>query len=184
MMSNTSKITVFILAILFLNACVSPPTYPPKPKIEFVSITKSNVIPSDTFSIIFSFQDGDGDLGFENRDTAFCDLCEPIESPTSCYNNETFSIFLKDSRTYCLTTYNLPFVPPNGSTNAISGRITVVAGGGGLCCLPPSGFPCCDINSGCDIATDSIIYSIQIRDRLGNYSNEVQTIPVVVKCRN
>ena len=164
---------IFSLSIIFWSACVSPPSYPVEPEIEFVSFSKDTLDQLDTFGIRISFTDGDGDLGFNEFDTTFCDLCD-----SSCYDeNSTLSLILIDGRTNCLSTFNLPFVPERGSSKSISGEVYFVPNS--VCCLPPSGFPCTADPS---YPLDSIKYKVYIKDRSGNFSNELELPPVFVRC--
>ncbi len=168
-----SKLHFLFAAILFLVcSCVNPPSYPPKPKIEFLSVTPTTINQLDSVDVTVYFEDGDGDIGFEKFNPEQCDLCD-----TSCFNHPTFSVFLTDLRTGCLEPYNVPFIPAKGSSNAISGEIIIRVSS--ICCVPPSGFPCAVEPN---YPNDTVYYKLQIRDRAGNLSNVVEVGPIFIGC--
>jgi hypothetical protein len=165
-----------------LFACIKPPNYPLQPKISLVSISDTFIDQRAIIEVVFSFQDGDGDLGVSNA-TGSCpdtSLCKPKESPTSCYNNDLFDIFITDERTGCLILSGMviPEIPPKGNSNAISGEFYVNVGP--ICCLPP------DNTAGCIpnfiYTTDTLHCNVQIRDRAGNYSNKITFGPIYIDC--
>lgn len=64
MRNKSSLILPLLLAVMSLLACNQEPFFPVEPKIEFVSISPSEVKSGvDSILITFRFQDGDGDLG-------------------------------------------------------------------------------------------------------------------------
>lgn len=100
----------FIL-ILMLGACVKPPDYSVVPNITFLRFSANSVQAfSDSVKLVFSFTDGDGDIG-------------PINS-----NDTTLNLFLTDSRDNSVKKYQLPNITPAGSVKAISGEVTVTIG--------------------------------------------------------
>jgi hypothetical protein len=171
------SVTLFILSLLaaanILVYCVKPPDYPDTPVIEFLSVTPATLLQRPFFKnpdtvytdLTFSFTDGDGDLGFEDT---------------------TVSLLIYDLRTPTLAKdYRLPMVDPNGAGNGISGEITVRVPVS--CCIPDpiNGIllPPCDTNSISNQTLDTLIYSIQIKDRSGNWSNVIQSSPIILVCR-
>lgn len=161
-----------ILSTVFLSSCVSPPSYPLEPEIEFVSFTRDTINQLDTFGIRISFTDGDGDLGFEEFNPENCDPCD-----SSCFQHPTATLLLIDSRTNCLSTFNLPYIPEKGNSRSISGEVYFIPNT--VCCLPPSGFPC---TPDPDYPMDSIVYKVILKDRSGNYSNELALPAVYINC--
>jgi hypothetical protein len=155
--------------IILTEYCVQAPDYPKEPVIEFVGLSKNIMLQGDgnedSLLVTFSFTDGDGDLGFPESDT-------------------TASIYIRDSRdSFGLEPRQLPYVEPQGAGNGISGEITVV--------LPTS---CCIyVNQAGEVFTcenvpaeaqfDTLSYLIKIRDRAGNWSNEIVTTPIILRCR-
>ncbi|CAN5453027.1 hypothetical protein BH09BAC1_BH09BAC1_18020 [soil metagenome] len=161
---------VLCLASTF-TSCVEPPRYPNEPAIELVSVSADTIRQlQDSVFIAFKFTDGDGDLGFEDLSTADCELCD-----SSCYSHPTFTLFILDNRfnivdgdtVRCLKTFNIPYIPPKGATDAISGVITVLLTN--EFCLPGR-------------AVDTVSYSIVIRDRAGNFSNRIETEKIILLC--
>jgi hypothetical protein len=182
---NGDRYKTKFLAIVFttaLFACVNPPKYPPQPKIVLLSVSDSVIDQRAIINVTFSFQDGDGDLGTKDAEGACPDtsLCKPKESPTSCYNNNNFSIFVTDERTGCLILSGmiLPEIPPKGNSNAISGEITTNVGP--ICCLPPDNTAGCIPNF--TYTKDTLLGTIQIKDRAGNFSNKISFGPVIIDC--
>lgn len=171
-MKQTWVFVGLLLGLAGFQACVDPPSYPDVPAIEFVSLSDDTITQiTDSIYVTFSFTDGDGDLGFENFSADACDLCD-----SSCYSHPTYSIFILDSRKgvnngdtiACLTPYDLPFIPTKGSSNAISGEITVKITG--VFCFPFR-------------TMDTLSYNIMLRDRAGHFSNPIQTPYFYLNCQ-
>ncbi|MDX1913025.1 MAG: hypothetical protein SFV22_16140 [Saprospiraceae bacterium] len=159
---------VLLASVFFAPFCVQAPDYPKEPVIELIGLSK-NILRQgdgieDTLAVTFTFTDGDGDLGFPESDS-------------------TPSVFIRDSRdSFELEPRQLPYVEPQGAGNGISGEITVF--------LPTS---CCiyideegNVSSCGDVPQtvkyDTLSYLVKIRDRAGNFSNEISTGPIVLVC--
>lgn len=165
-------VVVWVLFILSTQSCVEPPRFPNEPAIELVSVSADTIQQlQDSLYIEFTFTDGDGDLGFEDFSTDDCELCD-----SSCYSHPTFSLFILDSRFInivngdtirCLKTFNVPYVPPKGATDAISGSFTVLLTN--EFCIPGK-------------AVDTVSYSIVVKDRAGNFSNRISTDKIIILC--
>ncbi len=161
--------SLFLLAVLGpLSSCISPPDYPDEPVIEYIRLNKTTVVQGnaveDTLEVFFSFTDGDGDLSFP-RGTL-----------------DSSDIFFRDSRNDFVYAQTLPEIPQENVANGISGEISVKVPNqfSIICCIPPNGAPPCTAND--LFPTDTFFYYITIRDRAGNYSNEIQTDSIVVLC--
>lgn len=179
---NNTTGYVWMMAMVFLSCCVQPPQYPVQPKISLVGISDTFIEQRAIIEVIFSFQDGDGDIGIKDASGACPDtsLCKPKESPTSCYNNDIFDIFITDERTGCLILSGMviPEIPKKGNSDAISGEFTVKVGP--ICCLPPDNTAGCIPNF--NYPSDTITCSVQIRDRSKNYSNRIYFGPIFIDC--
>jgi len=163
-----------ITPLIILFGCNTPPDYPDEPVIEFLSMSPDTVSQFETFRIEFTFTDGNGDIGFIETDTFSCNPCTD-----SCLLNPDLTVVLMDNRTNCMVIeYHLPFIPPKGSSDAISGIIEILVS---TCCIPPSGFPC---TSDPSYPLDTVSYSITIRDRAGNFSNTIVTPQLFLVCNN
>ncbi len=157
-----SSSALFLLVLTF--GCVTPPSYPIIPAIEFVSMTKDTMprgFTTDSTLVTLSFTDGDGDIG--RKDTIS-------------------DIFITDSRDGNVTKGRIPFVPELGASNGIKGEISVVIDNS--CCIFP---PPDTLYSGCfDVLPnhpyDEVKYSIYIVDRKGNQSNTVELPPIYIRC--
>jgi hypothetical protein len=158
------------LLIGLFHSCVNPPDYPDQPQIEYIGLNKKSIAqgngnsPADTLEIIFSFTDGDGDLGTPAKDTV------------------NFDVFLQDSRDSSMTKFRLPVLPDQGVGNGVSGEATVrIPSLLNICCTFPNGATPCQPSI--QFPTDTFSYSIQLRDRAGNLSNKVQTEMITVLCK-
>lgn len=159
------------IGLMAMPGCVEPPKYPNEPALELVSLSADTIQQlQDSLYIVFDFTDGDGDLGFESLSTDDCELCD-----SSCYSHPTFTVFVLDNRfnivngdtVRCLKTFNLPYIPPKGATDAISGTITLLLTN--EFCLPGR-------------AIDTVSYGIMVKDRAGNFSNKIETGSVILRC--
>lgn len=148
---------VFLL-LAGIAACVQPPDYPVEPEIEFVRLSKSEVLQAiDTFTITFAYTDGDGDIGLD---------------PSAQENNVTIT----DSRSGFEETFKVPEVPEQGAANGISGEISLLVNAS--CCLNSS--PICQPTANAN--PEEIIYTIQMKDKAGNQSNIITTSPINLIC--
>lgn len=158
--SSFKYFVIFIGIIgLFVSSCSKPPEYPIEPVIGFVEITKSTVQQNtDTFSLVISFTDGDGDLGW----------------PEDAINSG--DIFVVDSRTGNVLPYKIPEIEPQGVSNGISGEIKLLLIA--ECCIDVLQ-PC--INDP-ENQPETYSYLVQIKDRADNFSNQVETTPITLLC--
>ena len=165
-MKTTYYLLALGLAFLVYN-CVQPPNYPNTPQINYVGINQQAISqgnannPADTLEITLSFTDGDGDLGIDDS---------------------TVDFFLTDSREGFVDIKKLPVIPDQGIGNGISGEITVrlLNKPFGICCTYPDGSTPCVPNA--NFPTDTMSYTIQIKDRAGNMSNKIQTETITILC--
>lgn len=153
------RLICIALIIASVTACLKPPDYALEPQIEFVSLSK-NIMQQGTSSqvdslvLVFSFTDGDGDVGSE-------------------------SIVVIDNRTgnnHAL--FNFPDIPPQGKDNGISGEVELDFPT--TCCIVPNQFIACERST--DYPRDTVTFDIYIKDRAGNESNRITTPPIVLLC--
>ncbi|NND33059.1 MAG: hypothetical protein HKN76_10745 [Saprospiraceae bacterium] len=149
------------LIILYLG-CITPPEYPNEPVIELIGITNDTMLQSqfnsDSTLIVFSFTDGDGDLG----------------------SDDSLNIFVKDLRdNFISDRFRIPFVDEAGANNGISGEITITLYT--TCCTFPNGAPPCQPSE--EFPTNQLQYEIYIKDRAGNQSNSITTPPIILECK-
>jgi len=106
--SSIVSFLALVIAGAFYSSCIKPPQYSVTPHIDFKSFSK-NVVKENTDSLllVFSFTDGDGDLG-------------PINT-----SDTTLDIFLTDSRDNSIKRYQMPNITPEGNIKAISGDVTI-----------------------------------------------------------
>lgn len=157
-----------LLLITLTSDCVQAPEYPVEPVITYEGMNKTSVhqgsatAPVDTLEIRFSFTDGDGDL--RGVDSGFPD------------------IILMDSRDNSVAPFNIPEFNEQGAENGISGEITVRIPnkpGAGICCVFPNGTACVKSTA---FPTNTMFYTIKMRDRAGHESNTVQTEMITILC--
>jgi hypothetical protein len=146
---------VCLLLGLVYYSCNRAPNFPDYPQIEFVSITPNRVHNNDSVSVVFSFKDGNGDIGRASHDS--------ISSHAD--------ILLIDNRVSNpnLPKDTLPFwvpdITPFGKVKAVSGTMRVEVNG---VFQRPGHNP------------DTLTYTIVLKDRAGHRSNGVATSKVVI----
>lgn len=166
-----SLVYLSILAVALISVtCVKPPDYPNEPVITSVSLNK-NVIPQasqnapiDTLVITIAFTDGDGDLSDDET--------EP-------------NILLIDSRDSTIIPNRIPSINEQGTENGIRGEIRILipnktGGSKGICCIFPDR-RICEVDAKYPINTYH--YAIRIKDRAGNWSNEMKTEDITILCQ-
>ncbi len=161
-------IRIFFFGLLMMIlSCINPPDFSNIPSLEFKSVSKQTMkqglFSDDSLVLVLYFTDGDGDFGSE---------------PKSNVKN----IFIKDNRTNeVFREYKAPFVPTQGSTNGISGTISVLVYS--TCCTYPEAtgiFPC---ERSSDYPSNDLTLDVYIKDRSGNQSNIVTTSVIKLDCR-
>ncbi|NOZ48243.1 MAG: hypothetical protein GXO79_15920 [Chlorobi bacterium] len=115
-MQKTQYITsVVILLIFWLISCHKIETYPDTPQIEYKEFSKNDS------SIVFSFIDGDGDLGFDQGDSLIGDSVLKHNLFITLYNkvDTNFQKVLFDIPLF----YIIPNVVPQGQNKTLKGEI-------------------------------------------------------------
>ena len=164
-MKTIKPVIIITFLGLAATACVQPPDFPVVPEIEFVALSQDAIeqgnagTAPDTLDIIFSFTDGDGNLG----------------------DPDSINIFITDSRTDFTDQKRINPIPEMGAGNGISGEITLrLPNRFNFCCTYDDGIPPCTPST--TQPTDTVSYSIQIRDRDNNFSNIIQTDVITILC--
>lgn len=160
------KSLLFFGFLLSFWSCINPPKYEDTPSLEFRSFSKSflnqGTSQEDSVDLVLYFTDGDGDFGEESQ-------------------SNIKNIFIKDNRTgNTFNEYKAPFVPVQGSTNGISGTISIKVYS--TCCTFPisSGIPPCETSL--EFPTNELTLDIHIADRAGNISNTITTPALMLQC--
>lgn len=170
-MISRSFFLIFI-ALCALTACLEDLELPPEPKIEFLSLSATNITQFSTLILTISFEDGDGDIGYGSGITRDCsdNVCD-FESDSSCYLNPFWNAILIDMRDSC---YVSPYIFPDiqqGNNTAVFGEIDIS--------IPPI---FCK-NFGCQTCeTDTLVYQVILKDRAQNMSNPVFTDTIIINC--
>lgn len=168
---------LIFFAFLFCSlafSCVKPPEYPDEPVLSYNTgdgdgFNQSTIAQgsqgsvSDTLILAFSFTDGDGDIGYEV---------------------DSFDVFFTDSRFGIADFRRLPIIPDQGTGNGIEGKITLRFPNqpSNICCAYENAPACSPHQEVGGNPTDTFSYTLQIRDRAGNWSNKVQTETVTIIC--
>ena len=159
--------TLFLLAFLCGCTwfCAKAPQFPVEPIIQIVTTNKDTIpqgtfgAPSDTLEVRFEFTDGDADLGFVQ---------------------DTFDVFLTDSRSGFVNTFRLPVIPELGNGNGISGEVTLKIPNQpfNICCVYQT--EACAANPAYPV--DTFSFTVQFRDQAGNFSNKMQSEKIYILC--
>ena len=164
-----SRIYFILSLLLFLlfSSCLKREEYPIEPHIEYKNFVKyvNNAGIEDKGTLIFSFTDGDGDIGLTAGDTL-----SPYNKDGDYYYN--LYIFYKEMQHGFLTQIDLPMpfhtrlpvITPSGHNKAIKGEMEVKL----------------DIYNPLSIY-DTICFDFYIVDRALHVSNTVSTPLIVVQ---
>lgn len=156
--------SVLYIAILFITcSCHEWETYSEIPHIEFVEyqlLIDADSVPQKGV-IVFSFTDGDGDIGLEETETEppydynlFIDYLELHDGVWKHYVNEMGDTVNFNSR--------IPVITPAGDDKNISGTI----------------YDTVSLNKYSPV--DTFKYIIYIKDRALNVSNSIETPPILI----
>lgn len=161
---KNSAIFLALACTTLILSCTNGPDYSDTPEIEFVSFSKlvmnQGLINDDFVILTLYFQDGDGNIGFEDttRDLELID-------------NRTGDVYDK---------IKLPVVPDQGTGNGISGEMLITVFN--QCCVYPDNIPPCEENPPAEYATNELSFNITLTDRDGNVSNVVTTPSIQLIC--
>jgi hypothetical protein len=158
-MRHFKYISLFsVLGLIPVTSCVKEKSFPPEPKIEFVSYTAYG---TDSADCIISFKDGDGDIGLLEGDTTSADdyQLKYLYKGT----DGQFHPFDKIDTTAAMDTlfysYRVPDITPDGQYKALEGQIKAKLRSS------PVYFP----------GHQVVKFEIRLRDRAGHLSNIVST---------
>jgi hypothetical protein len=161
------SLILFVFICFFADCTVKQPSYPIVPAVVFKEYSRPQVMNMDTFSLVVSFTDGDGDIGIRagtipRNDTVCITPNEIIKT------NPGFNIFYTDLRDGCMQFARTEFYDPPPKNKSTKGEIVLnlAAFCKKVCTL-----------SGCN---DTARFEIILRDRSGNFSNPIVTPPLVI----
>ena len=166
-----------------MSSCVKQPSYPNYPIVTYQSLSKTNVnlYPSqggaslDSILLTIAFTDGEGGIGPPNgtADTATSIIpCTDHAYDINVINNPAYNVFWYEyhapsiSTDSCIDRLATAYIPDNPKYSGLAGIIQFYPS---IEC-PPTG------------NTDTIIFSVFIKDRNGKISNRVRTPPIYVTC--
>lgn len=179
MLQGNKYTFLFLLATMLLGlTCKKKEVYPPIPSIEYKTATfYRNAEGVDTLIVlVFSFKDGDGDLGLDGTDTLppYNAVLDANGKNTNSYYynlyidyleqiNGTFQhVTLPFSTDTLRYLYRFENITPEGRHKAIRGDIEIK--------ISPSPFP---------NPSDTVMYRFYIYDRALNKSNEAESVPLI-----
>ncbi len=150
--------------LVLISSCAKKPDYPIEPKLEFIKLDKNTIVQgdlnTDSIVIYLKFTDGDGDIGFDTKDSLQ-------------------NLFVIDSRTGNFAErVKIPTLPETGFENGVSGEIELLLYT--TCCLFDDNIPPCSVIDG--IPTDTLTYKIFMVDRANHISDTVETTPIILRC--
>lgn len=146
------KLLAILSPLFLLVACDDSPVFPLEPEIGFVSISPNQAtqFTADEITLVLSYQDGDGDLGYEG---------------TEKINN----LFVTDTRAFfagnpaIVAAYSIPSLTPDTRKPSIQGEISISI------TTPPA-----------EPNAEPLVYEVYIVDRAGNISNVIKTNPIII----
>ncbi|MDB5256418.1 MAG: hypothetical protein JWM14_1113 [Chitinophagaceae bacterium] len=165
---------LFVLAACLstvLTGCRKVPKFSETPNIQFKDINKKTFynadqspvgdsLFADSVIIGIHFEDGDGDLGF------------PDDQRSEDNVDYFVDVYRKTNGIYNLATFDLPFnghlplLAPVGTPGPIEGDV----------------FYAMIFNYSDDQAADDTLkFAVKLKDRKGNYSNTVESDPVIIR---
>jgi hypothetical protein len=158
---NIYVVTFLLTMVVTLYGCLKAEVYPDEPVIEFKSFEQMG----DSGKVMFTFTDGDGDIGLDEADTV-----APYNSASKFYNNVFIRYYEKVNGAWqqgvgsagpVEFTYRTEKLTPSGKNKALKGTIIIY--------LVPIFYNPASSNS------DTIKYDIQMADRSLHLSNMVET---------
>lgn len=166
-MKNQFYISIFssmVLAFSF-QSCMKTKTYPSGPVIEFKNLTQFK----DSVRIVFSFTDGDGDIGLGENE-----IQAPYEAGTYFYDNVHIGYFAKVDGTWTQPLspdgipiefgYRIQPIEPKGKNKALKGDVIIYV------------TPFFDLTPS---HADTLKFRITMVDRALHISNTVETGEIV-----
>lgn len=149
-----TRLSFLVGIILLLQACQPIRLFDETPAITFISVEPLVVTEiTDSIVITIGFTDGDGDLGLPEEDTT---------SDVTIFDKRRGLPAFGD----ILYPYRMPVVTPPGNNKQISGEVRLVIQ---------------NTFRRPGLSTDTVHYSIQIRDRALRESNVVETPDIVIR---
>lgn len=152
---------LIVLVAITLCCCVQQDEFSDIPSIEFIGQTKTTLsqgaLMEDSLFVRFSFQDGDGDLG----------------------DSDSINVFVTDTRQNFPLEFRIPDLSSGTAGTSLEGEVTMLLFT--TCCLydDNSQAPCTPSTSQ---PTDEVQFTLQIRDRAGNFSNVIELSPITLMC--
>lgn len=162
------RFVFFLLVITGVSTCTVPKeSFPQAPELTFEKFSKGSVLALDTFSITFSFTDGNGDIGVPAGTPAREDeIC--VTPDSVIITNPGFNLFYRDLRDSCVLMMQTAYYEPAKANESVRGEIVVTLTA--ACKKVCSAQPC----------SDTAYYEFLLRDRERNYSQWVKTSGIVV----
>jgi hypothetical protein len=165
---NLFCILLLASGIAVFTGCRKIPKFSETPNIQYKNIRKvtffnaDQLIDADSIIVGIHFEDGNGDIGFpeDQRSEANTDYFVDVYRQT----NGVFAIVVfDDSLTF---NSNLPLLAPVSASGPLEGDI----------------FHAMTFNySSTQASDDTLKFVIKLKDRAGNFSNSVETDPIIIR---
>ncbi len=158
------SLTQLCLLTFLIGSCIKPEKFPIEPVITDIRMNNTVFYGApfgiaDSISMYIEFTDGDGDLGATENDTAT-------------------AIFMVENRLGLEYSYAIPAITPQGSEKGIFGELEVIIAT--INCVPiDGGTPSPEAEYPDE---DTVVYSVRLKDRAGNWSEAVESPPIVIRC--
>jgi len=162
-----TKLHIFVLLVILVS-CIKREEYPLEPYIEYKDfyLTIDTITNIKTAYIVFSFTDGDGDIGLSPSDTIY-----PYHSGGDYYYNFFIKFFKKDNNEFVEFPVNPPFngriplINPDDHPQNLKGDIIMEIDAAGLYFA---------------FGNNPFKFQIYILDRAHNKSNEVMSPAIIL----
>ncbi len=144
-----------LLSTFIFVGCKEENTYPTTPEIEFVSLIKyDSASQLDSLELIFSFTDGNGDVGTPEIDTINRDVFVKFFEMKN-------GVFVEFPNLAAPLEYKIPFLFPRGNNTSLVGEIKI------------------NVEYNYFQPNDTIRYELYMRDRARHKSNTITTSTII-----
>lgn len=156
---------ISLIFIFIIGGCISDPDFADAPQLTYIGLSKSQMaqssLPTDSLDLLFSFTDGDGDIG-------------------SDLDNAPHNVILTDNRTGVVyDSIRIQMIPILGASKGVSGEVAIRIYT--TCCIfPDPNIPPCE--SPDQHPTDTLTIDLILKDNSNNISNVITTEPIILLC--
>jgi hypothetical protein len=121
-MKKRSLFVIVFLSVITMSSCLKTETFPDEPIIQFKSFTIKN---ANEARLVFTFTDGDGDVGLDQQDTI-----PPFDPESEFYHNLKMRLKGRVNGVWTdadwMLNYRVPYIKPTGQNTTQKGEMEVV----------------------------------------------------------